>query len=681
VSDSRPEESGGRLSSVAGTDTVVDLSDRFGGPGADEVVSTLRERFPEIKAVVSWRGVVRDSDVCPVHLALSYLDLVQEESCGRCGPCRIGTDILRRIFLRLKEGRGEEGDLERMRELVLNADAAAWCGIADTLQDPILALLDSAEEHLVEHMSGLTCEQPETTGWVTAPCRSTCPSGVDCPSYIFQTGEEHPHLATIMVEEDNPLPAVIGRTCHRPCEANCTLAEVNEPIAINYLKRWSSDRARGIVEPSRGGTRTAAAGPLAWAPDEATETAAAGGLPGRRPSSDGQRVAVIGAGPAGLSAGYYLARRGFRPVIFESLPVPGGMLYVGIPEYRLPKKVLLEEVRMIEREGVEIRYEEPVGRVVAFSELASLGFGGTFIAVGAHEGKEMGIPGEELAGCMDAIDFLRAVALGKDVAIGDKVRVVGGGNSAIDAARTAVRLGSSDVKIVYRRAEEQMPANDWEIEEAREEGVEFELLLSPVRCDGDVCTETLVCQPMELGAPDESGRRRPIAADCDPYALEADTVIAAVGQSPQFQPFVEDPDLQLNKWGYIDVDPHTFMTAKSGVFLGGDALTGGASVIEAIRAGKTVASYMEAYLGGGEVKEHMEDRVRRLSVCLGAQESRYPVLGDGLDYGRREEMLCLAPDVRRRDFSATEMGFTDAQARREAKRCLRCHRPLLVAWE
>lgn len=674
-------EGGGIASSGPAGEPVVRLSDRLGGPGTSEVVSSLHENFPEIRAVVSWRGVVYDGGICPVHLALGYLDVVQEESCGRCGPCRIGTDILRRLLTRLRDGGGEAGDLELIRELVLNADAAAWCGVADTLRDPLLGLLDTAEDHFVSHLSGRACGEPEMDGWVTAPCRSTCPSGVDCPSYIFQAGEEHPRLATAIVEEDNPLPCVIGRTCHRPCEGSCTLAAEGEPIAINYLKRWSSDRARGIVEPARGGNRTVAVDPLGWGPDEAAETAASPGiLPGRRPSREGERIAVIGSGPAGLSAGYYLARRGFRPVIFESLPVPGGMLYVGIPEYRLPKKVLLEEVRNIERQGVEIRYEEAVGREVAFSELPSLGFQGTFIAVGAHRGKEMGIPGEGLEGCLDAIDFLRDVALGREVRIGEKVMVIGGGNSAMDAARTAVRLGAAEVKIVYRRAEEQMPANIWEIEEAGEEGVEFELLSSPIRCEGDGCAETLVCQKMELGPPDESGRRRPIPTDDESVLLEADTVIAAVGQQPEFRPFEGDPDLEFNQWGYLDVDPHTFMTGKPGVFVGGDALSGGSSVIEAINAGKTVAKYLEAYVDGGEVREDMEDRMRRLAVCLGAPESRYPIVGDGLDYGRREEMPHPTPEERRGDFAPTELGFADAQARREARRCLRCHRPLLVAW-
>jgi formate dehydrogenase major subunit len=248
----------------------------------------------------------------------------------------------------------------------------------------------------------------------------------------------------------------------------------------------------------------------------------------------------------------------------------------------------------------------------------------------------------------------------------------------MDAARTAVRLGAREVKIVYRRAREQMPANPWEVEEAEEEGVEFRLLAAPIRCEGDTCVETLVCQPMELGPPDESGRRSPVPVDCEPFSLEADVVIAAVGQQPDFSPFTVDPALALNKWGYLECDPRTFMTSKPGVFVGGDAVTGGASVIEAIYAGKQVAKYMDRFLKGEEVAEDLEDKTKRLAVYLGAQNSRYPIV-PGVDYGRRQPMPMLAADLRKRDFSHTELGLNDNQAREEAKRCLRCHRPILVA--
>jgi NADPH-dependent glutamate synthase beta subunit-like oxidoreductase len=655
------------------------LSDRFGGPAAENVVARLgRDDLRDVRAVVSWRGVVAQPDVCFVSLGLAYLDLVQRESCGRCSPCRIGTDLMRRVLGRLAEGRGSEADVRLLRDLAEQIDEAAWCGIANTVRDPLLGLLDAGAEHFAAHVAGRTCAPESTFGWVTAPCRSTCPSTVDCPSYLFQAMEEHVQIATEIINADNPLPATIGRTCHRPCEMNCTLVQVGQPVAINFVKRWCADRAEGLV-----------AWTVAGGPHEMTEVAGAGVagaetlMPSRavvRPwgASSGRRVAVAGAGPAGLSAAYYLARRGYRPVIFEALPVPGGMLWVGIPEYRLPKAVLRREVELIEREGVEIRYGQAVGREVSFSDLSDMGFESTFIAVGAHSGKKLCIPGEDLPGSVDAIDFLRAVALGEQVTLGDKVLVIGGGNSAMDAARTAVRLGAGQVTVVYRRMREQMPANPWEVDDAEEEGVEFRFLAAPVSCQGDVCVLGLACQQMELGPPDESGRRSPVPVACDPFHLEADMIIAAVGQQPDFSPFTTDPAVLANKWGYLEVDPYTFMTTKPGVFVGGDAVSGGGSVIEAIHAGKTVAKYMDRFLRGEQVAEDLEDTTRRLAVQFGAQTSCYPLRPTD-DHGVRERMPMVTPSARRLDFAQTELGFTDAVARQEAGRCLRCHRPIVVA--
>ncbi len=671
------------------------LSDRFPGPDATAVTARLaRPDMRDVRAVVSWRGAVLTSGVCPVSLAVAYLDLVQEESCGRCSPCRIGTDIMRGILRRIERGEGRPRDVDALRRLAEQVDETSWCGIGNTVRDPILSLLDLGSEHFQSHLRGETCARPETVGWVTAPCRATCPSTVDCPSYIFQAMERHPHLANEIVKRDNPLPAVIGRTCHHPCEDNCTLAPAGEPVGINFIKRWCADRAEGLVPdtPAPGlvpgisvapeaSVAAVSGGADGEAPDEVAESATA--QASHRPVSAhngaaGERVAVIGAGPAGLSAGYYLARRGYAPVIFEALSVPGGMLYVGIPEYRLPKTVLWREVNLIEREGVEIRYGTAVGRDLAFADLEEMGFAATFIGVGAHSGKKLQIPGEDLPGSIDAIDFLCEVALGERTTVEGTVLVIGGGNSALDAARTALRLGAKEVAVVYRRSREQMPANPWEIDEAMEEGVRFRFLSAPVRCEGDTCVQVLVCQEMELGPPDESGRCSPVATARAPYGLEADMVIAAVGQRPDFSPFVADTAIRENKWGYLEVDPLTLATTKPGVFVGGDAISGGSSVIEAIHAGKTAAKYIDLHLRGLPVVEDIEDKIKRIAVQLGAQSSRYP-LTPGRDYGRRERMPMLDPAVRSTNFAQCELGYDEAQARREAARCLRCHRPLIVA--
>jgi len=678
----------GEVRVMTGGEPVAVLSDRYEGPPADEVVARLQQAdMDDVKAVVSWRGVVLDGDVCVVELARRYLRLIQEESCGRCGPCRIGVDVMREIFERLAAGESEpegtETAVEKLRRLAESIDDSAWCGIANTIRDPILALLEVGEEHFAAHAAGLTCEPFDSFGWVTAPCRSTCPSTVDCGAYIFQALEEHPHLGTTIVKRDNPLPAIIGRTCPHPCEENCTLAQTGQPVAINNIKRWCADVAEDLVD-DRGPS-----GDLLEAerPHELSEAATAqasqqpvgvsgnGSGPAGR---EGKKVAIIGAGPAGLSAGYFLARRGYRPVIFEDLPVPGGMVHVGIPEYRLPRHVIRRETELIEQEGVEIRYNTRLGRDVMFDDLERMGFEATFVAIGAHLGRPLGIPGEDLPGSMDAIEFLRRVALGEKVEIGDRVLVLGGGNSAMDAARTSVRLGAKQVRVVYRRTRGEMPANPWEIEEAEEEGVDFLYLAAPVECEGVEGVKGLVCQQMELGEPDESGRRRPVPADMAPFVLEADSIIAAVGQQPDFAPFKTDEAIKLNRWGYMEVDPYTLMTSKPGVFVGGDAVSGGGTVIEAINAGKVVAKYIDRYLRGESVAEDIEDKTKRLAVYLGAQKSVYPV-SDTVDYGCRQAMPVMPVEVRKHTFDAVELGYSPAQATAEADRCLRCHRPILVA--
>ncbi|OFW61103.1 MAG: hypothetical protein A2133_00560 [Actinobacteria bacterium RBG_16_64_13] len=692
---------------VTASEPIAALTDRYGGPEPSEVAARMQEPdMKQVKAIVSWRGVVVNGEVCLVDLALRYLRLIQEESCGRCGPCRIGVDVMRELFEKLAAGETvREGDPEdtvaKIRRLAESIEDSAWCGIANTIRDPILALLDVGEEHFAAHAAGETCEAETTHGWIAAPCRSTCPSTVDCASYIFQALEEHPHLATTIVRRDNPLPAIIGRTCPHPCEANCTLAPTGAPIAINNIKRWCADRAEDLADdhcasgcltdPTAGATpevveAVGGASLIAGGPHEVSELTTV--QLSQRPvevtcrlddkqAACGKKVAIIGAGPAGLSAGYFLARRGYRPVIFEELPVPGGMVHVGIPEYRLPRHVIHREAELIEQEGVEIRYNTRVGRDIAWTDLEKQGFEATFVAVGAHLGRPLGIPGEDLPGAMDAIEFLRKVALHEPVNIGDDVLVLGGGNSAMDAARTAVRLGAKNVRVVYRRTRDEMPANPWEIEEAEEEGVEFLYLAAPMECKGVEGVNGLVCQQMELGEPDESGRRKPVPTDMAPLVLTASSILAAVGQKPDFAPFSDDWSIKLNRWGYMEADPHTLMTSKPGVFVGGDAVSGGGTVIEAINAGKVAAKYIDKYLRGEPVVEDIEDKTRRIAVYLGAQKSA-EALADCVDYGAREKMPVRSVEARIRDFEAVELGYGLEQAIAEADRCLRCHRPILV---
>ncbi len=659
---------------------TLSLSDRWSGPTADQVGASLATQAPGVTGLLCWRGAVGSPGLCWVQLGLAYLNFVQEESCGRCTPCRTGTHHMRNILARLRDGAARPGDLDLLRSVAENIEASAWCGVANTIRDPLLALIDLGAEDFARHARGETCPPITTAAWMAASCRSTCPAGVDCPTYLFQAGEYMPHLANATVRRDNPLPGVIGRTCPHPCETNCTLTQADEPIAINAVKRWAADKAEGLggVAVPTGSWELAEAD-TADPGRHAVNLAGRSHIPALIPAGSRARtrVAVVGAGPAGLSAAYYLARAGFAPIVFEDLPVPGGMLYVGIPEYRLPKAVLRQEVSLIEREGVEIHYETRVGREVTFGALLD-DFAAVFLGIGAHAGRGLGVPGEELAGSLDAIDFLRRVALGEAVELGESVLVVGGGNSAMDAARTCIRLGVREVTVVYRRDRGQMPANPWEIVEAEEEGVRFHFLAAPLRCEGATSDSRLVCQPMELGAPDESGRLRPVPAACDPISLPADTIIGAVGQRPDFAPFQDTPGLVFNRWDYLECSEHTLMTGRPGIFVGGDAVSGGGLVIEAIAAGKRAAVHIERFLSGQPVVEDSGYLVRRVGTLLGARDSRQP-LPLSVDWGRRSRPAMTAPGLRKTSFAEAEGALTAAQAHQEAKRCLRCHRPLVVA--
>jgi NADPH-dependent glutamate synthase beta subunit-like oxidoreductase len=369
----------------------------------------------------------------------------------------------------------------------------------------------------------------------------------------------------------------------------------------------------------------------------------------------GKRVAIIGSGPAGLTAAYYLAKLGHSVTVFEALPEPGGMMLVGIPDYRLPKDALRAEIKEIEDIGVEIRTNT---RVDSIDKLFKEGYNAVFLAIGAHQGLKIGVEGEDSPRVMECVNFLREVSLGKEVKLGDKVAVIGGGNAAIDSARTALRLGTKEVTVVYRRTQAEMPASAEEIKEALEEGVQIYFLAAPSRIfsrNGRVELESI---RMELGAMDSSGRRRPEPIKGSEFAMSFDTIIAAIGQRPEIP---HQFNLATGRGNAIQVDPDTLVTSREGVFAGGDAVTGPASVIEAIAAGRQVAISIDKYLGGsGDIDETLAPPEKAMTPLEEAEEKRRP------------EMPTLPDKKRLSGFDQVELGYTDEMAIEEAQRCLRC---------
>jgi heterodisulfide reductase subunit A len=465
------------------------------------------------------------------------------------------------------------------------------------------------------------------------PCVQTCPAGTNVQGYVALIGQGKYREAVDVMMQNLPIPGTLGRICPAPCEKACRREEVDSPLAIRELKRFATDRVN-------------------W--DD---------LKVPLISKKKQRVAVVGSGPGGLSAAYFLALRGYGVKIFEAAPVAGGMLRLGIPDYRLPPEVLEGEIDFIRKLNVEIELNAPIGPERTLDSLFKEGYGAVFLATGAHQELRLGILGEDSVGVVEGTRFLRDVNLGKDVAVGNKVVVVGGGNVAMDVARSAWRLGAESVTVLYRRTREEMPAYAEEIEAALQEGIEITYLAAPqevLERDGRV--SGLLCIRMELGEPDASGRRRPVPIEGSEFDLEADMIIPAIGQRPDPAFMAGMEGLELSRWGTLVVDPLTLETTRKGVFAGGDLITGPATAIEAVAAGRKAAESIGRYLQGWDLREDREELV---------MTENWAPMPAHLRRTSRKEAAELAVD-QRRNFSEVNQGLSEADAQEEALRCVSC---------
>jgi NADH-quinone oxidoreductase subunit F len=585
--------------------------------------------------------IVMDENTCMVDVAKYFMKFLKDESCGKCFTCRKGTQRMYEILDDISSGKGTLEQLDLLEELALVVKDTTMCGLGQTASNPVLSTLRYFREEYERHLIQKRCDALVCKELVGAPCQSACPVGTEAWRYVAHIARGEYQEAYRTIREANPFPSVCARVCNHPCEDRCRAGTSGgQAIAIRALKRFVTDH----VDPS------------VYEPERI-----------RQADDDSPKVAVIGAGPAGLSAAHYLSLYGYKVTVFEAEDRPGGMLVSAIPGYRLPREIVRKEIDSLLDENVTLKCNSALGREVTMESLFDAGYGAIFVALGAHRGHPLNIEGEDSSGVYPSIQFLKAFNLrGENLAQG-RVVVVGGGNSAIDAARVALRQKAVEsVTVIYRRTRNEMPAYEEEIEAAMEEGIEILTLVSPTRILSQNGRITGVeCIKNELGEIDSSGRRRPVLVPGTEHTIPADTLVVAIGERPDTDG-VSSMGLEISKWGTLGADPETLSTNLPGVFAGGDVVTGSNTVIDAIAAGKKAALMIDRYLRGEKLKQPYEPCLPRIYLeptAISVEEA---------DQAERARPPSLTVESRRHSFSEVDMSLSSEEAAREAKRCLRC---------
>jgi NADH-quinone oxidoreductase subunit F len=579
--------------------------------------------------------VITDEDTCMVDLARYFMSFTQEESCGKCVPCRVGTKAMLETLERICAGQGRKGDVEYLIELGEEVKRSSLCALGGTAPNPVLTTIryfrDEYEAHIREHR----CPAGVCTALVRAKCTNACPAEVDVPSYVSLVAQGRYAEALEVHRRRNPFALACGRVCPAFCEAKCRRAELDQPVAIRQIKRFMADHE--LERP--------------WTPRL------------EEPRTD--KVAVIGAGPAGLTAALRLAQKGYPVTVFEALPVAGGMMAVGIPEYRLPRDILNVEIENIKRAGVELRLNTALGKDFTLDDLLDRdGYKALILAIGAHKSRELRIEGEGMEGVYHGTQFLRDIALGQALDLtGKRVAVVGGGDVAIDAARSAWRLGAAEVHLVYRRSRVDMPARDDEVEAAEKEGIQLHFLTNPSRVIGNGKVTGVELLRQELGEFDASGRRRPALIPGSEFTLEVDVLIPAIGQEPDLAWMDGDGTIETSRGATFIVN-NGLATTRPGVFAAGDAALGPATVIEAVAQGNCVADTVDNYLRTG--------RSELVVVRPGYQVIEQLFDLEQYAEATRPQTREIPLEERRGNFDEVELLFDKETVQEECKRCLRC---------
>jgi NADH-quinone oxidoreductase subunit F len=576
--------------------------------------------------------VVMDETTCMVDLARYFVTFTQNESCGKCAPCRLGTRQMRMILDDICEGRGTEQSIAQLEALGEAVRKGSLCGLGQTAPNPVLTTIRYFRDEYLAHVREKRCPAGVCQPLFVATCSNGCPSEVDIPAYLSLVAAGRNEEALRSHMDRNPFPSVCARVCPHPCEKRCRREQVDAPVAIRAVKRFMVDSSPRVSVPVM-----------------------------QRPSGEVRRTAVVGAGPAGLTAAYFLRRLGHEVTVYEAMPEPGGMLRYGIPSYRLPREELQRDIERITALGVKIECGSAIGKQISVESLRE-DYDAVFVGSGAWSDVTMGVPGEDARGVTSGIEFLRKAELGSLTRLAGDAVVVGGGNTAVDAARTALRLGAGRVTIAYRRTREEMPVEPEEVAEALEEGIAFEFLVAPVEVTGDGrgAAAAIRFQRMRMGDFDDSGRRRPVPIEDDFVEVAASTIIRAIGQKP----VVPAGGPPASKRGTVNVDLFSLATEHAGVFAGGDAVLGPATAVEAIAHGRKAAEAIERYLHPGTSIRFPWNAPRSLDTAFDPAAPASPA--------PRREVHKLIPIHRRASFDEVELALSAGEARTEAGRCLRC---------
>lgn len=585
--------------------------------------------------------VVMDENNCMVEIARFFSAFTQSESCGKCAPCRLGTTQLLEILTRITGGKGRIEDLETLKSIGETITEASLCGLGQTCAKPALSTLTYFMDEYEAHIKDNRCTGAVCESMVISPCQHACPAGIDVPNYIAAIALGNYQDAVDIIREKNPFPAVCGRICIHPCETKCRRGELDTPVPIRLLKRFASDWYFQNI-----------------------------GMPAKPfPVTHKERVAIVGAGPAGLTCAYYLSGAGYPVTVHEAQARGGGMLELTMPVFRLPQKIIQEEIDYIKGCGVEIVYDSPIDSRHSIHDLLTEGYDAVFIAAGAQASRTMGIPGEEknLSGLYYGLQYLADIRSEKADSLSGRVIVIGGGNVAFDVARTVIRTGAEAVHIYYRRTVDEMPAWKKEIDETLEEGVILNPLWAPKRILHEKGRVTGVEFVKSRTVYDSEGKP---GLETDPdrtRIVDAEAVIIAVGQAPDSEFLSQDSRIERNVWGTLDVDRNNLSTNVSGIFAGGDFITGPTTVIQAIASGRRAAIAIEKYLKGDTSplvirdEKTMREQKTGLALDTGFEEDLPEIESDVED-----------PEIRKKNFREVEKGFTESQAKTEAMRCLRC---------